>query len=141
KVLDKLHELRKRFDQDSLLPIADEMKLLRTGLSYRGYLIYYHQFMRRNYRYSMNWKFFELLRSAAVGNRVGLAIDTFRLIRLNKFRERFEEDYWWGPKFNIAKIDDPQEYGFTKHMGSTSTISSRPIRTEFYIHVRGSEKI
>lgn len=143
KVLQKFHELKKLFDQDSLLPITDEMKLLRNGLSYRGYLIYYHQFMRRMYRYSINWKFFELLQSpaAAVGNRVSLAIDPFRLIRLDKFHERFEEDYWWGPKFNIAKIDDRKEYGFTKHMGSSSTISSRPIRTEFYIQVRGSEKI
>jgi hypothetical protein len=141
KVLDRFHELRKQLDEDGLLRPTRAMKLLRTGISYQGYLIYYHQFMRRGFAWSMNWKFFERLHSAMEGNEVAVGIDTFRLIRLDQFRERMEEDYWYGPKFNLAKIDDPNDYGFTMHLGKTTTISDRSIRSEFYRYVRNNEKI
>jgi hypothetical protein len=52
-----------------------------------------------------------------------------------------EEDYWYGPKFNLARIDDPNDYGFTKHTGKTATISDHSIRSEFYRYVRNDEKI
>jgi len=115
--------------------------LLRNGISYHGYMIYYHQFMRRNFAGSINWKFFRTAPFGNGRNEVAFRIDTYRLIRLSQFRERMEEDYWYGPKFNLARIDDPNDYGFTKHLGKTAAIFDRSIRSEFYRYVRNDEKI
>jgi hypothetical protein len=140
KVLDKFPQLTETMDKDGLIHPDGAMRLLDNGMAFKGHLIYYHQFMRRKYTGSINWKFFERLQTLPK-DQIAFAIDTFRLLELSKMRVSVEADYWYGPKFNSSTLDDPNSQGYSQHVGDSEDLFFPTIRSEFYVHVRDHEKI
>jgi hypothetical protein len=138
EVLTICPELRSRFDNDGLLVLDDSFVLSDGGIRYGKRFLYYHQFLRRGFSGQPNFSFLSQLvryrhKSRDI-NPIRIAIDHRRIINVDQYRQVMELDTWRGPRFDRAKIDDPNIVGLTV----VGRISPSPLdsyaleRTEFF---------
>jgi hypothetical protein len=135
EVLDLFPELDNKMDKDGLLKLDDEFIPTQFGLAYKDHVIYYHHFLRKDYGGPFIPEFlnaFIRLYHSGVESRIG--IDHSRVVPVQYINNSLELDFWYGPLFDIHKIDDPKEIGLTV-IGRTfqPLLESRHtlIRTEF----------
>lgn len=116
-----------------------DLKLLKkesyNNYSYKGYLIYPHEYFRRSYYVgnSINDEFLNVLN--ALGDEknldVKIAIDYNLIGYLGTEKKNIELQYWWGPKFddNLADI----QVGVTTHqMNEEAKFYNQIIKTDFF---------
>jgi hypothetical protein len=123
-VLAQYPELEPRFDKHGLLILDAEMELRGGGIFYQESVLHYHQLLRRGYTSSPNMDFLQALsrfrsKRPAKGT-VRIAIDHRRIMPQQFYWESFEKDVWYGPRFNLASLDDPHD------VASTILTRSRP---------------
>ena len=147
EVLAVCPELQSRFDDDGLLILDDNFVLSDGGIRYGERFLYYHQFLRRGFSGEPNFSFLGQLaryrhKSLDV-NSIRIAIDHRRIINVDQYRQVMELDTWYGPRFDRAKIDDPNVVGLTV-VGRTCPIplDSYPLeRTEFFWKTNEGESL
>jgi len=135
-------------DEEGLIPLGTTGFKPTTeggGLYYKDHLLYYHQFLRRNFSANLNSTFLAALASYHKRHkeqRVAVAIDHFRLIPKEMFRQMFEKARSFGPPLAITSLDDPHAVGLTVHkppMPEFITLSSGIERTEFYWSIKHND--
>lgn len=86
------------------------------GVYYKDHVVHYHQFLRRNFTANLNFSFLNALVEYYKSHRdqfVAVAIDHFRLMPKEAFRQMFEKDRSFGPPLALPSLDDPQAVGLT----------------------------
>ncbi|MFK0071694.1 hypothetical protein [Arthrobacter woluwensis] len=119
-----------------LLPLLDESGLVVVagldarpwGLHIDQYALHYHQLMRRNFDSRIHYGLIEsILRLSRKHNLTArLAVDERRVRFKDEYREFVEADYWYGPPFVDAGLDDLKVVGETYHgdpEGGTSSLN------------------
>ncbi len=126
------------FDSDGLVGIDNNFKLENQHIIYKDkYKIYYHPFIRRGFGSNFTDITGYLKQVASRGDlKLSIALDPLRIsesLHPNNIREF---DYWYGPKFDPAKLNEPNFVGLTVHTRrpDPKLDAFHPlIRTEFYI--------
>jgi len=111
EVQDKLGLQRDRYQ---MVTVDESFELKHHGIVFNEHLIFYHPFLRRNFRAN----FVEITKyimdlSHLKNTTLQVAIDPFRLNRKESYMEYMEADHWWGAKFNIDRLNDPLYVGQT----------------------------
>lgn len=139
EVLKIYPELENRIDKDGLLQLDDQFTLHDGGIEYRGHILHYHQFLRRNYTSNPNFDFLGRLsvyRNKIRGNNTfRVAIDHRRIMPKDFYERIFEFDTWYGPPFDREKLDDPNAVGVTvikRNKNSLFDLTNKLDRTEFF---------
>jgi hypothetical protein len=138
EVLEFCPELEARFDEDGLLTLSSDFRLLDGGIKYGEHLLHYHQFLRRGFASNPNFDFLGTLahyrQKTGELNSFRIAIDHRRIMKYADYRMVMELDTWYGPRFDTEKLDDPQQIGLTvigRTQPSPFDISYPLLRTEF----------
>jgi hypothetical protein len=117
EVLKRYPEIRAKLDKDYLLEIDGNFELFDGGIGYKEHVLHYHQLLRRVYTANPNFAFLGRLQKyytlSKSKNTFKIAIDHRRLMPRQFYNQLFELDHWYGPRFDIKKIDDPNEVGLT----------------------------
>jgi hypothetical protein len=106
-----------KFDKYNLVNVDERFQLENHGIIYEGkHLIYYHPFLRR-YFTSNFVDMPAILNSLWKGGKASLklAIDPLHMTQPQHLKNIFEFDHWFGPKFSVEKLNDPQVVGSTVH--------------------------
>ena len=145
-VLQTYPEIRDYLDKDGLVYISDRFTLLEGGIAYKDHILHYHQLLREGYSANPNYdflrRFSRYYAQTKDTNQFRIAIDHQRLMPKNYYTSFLQKDAWFGPRFDKAKIDDPNAIGLTVQLRvkpSIFDLSSYGLhRTEFYwTHRRG----
>ncbi len=128
-----------KFDRYGLVKITPDFRLENQYIIYKNmYRIYYHPYLRRYH--SVNFtEITAYLREVSQNKNLelSLALDPIRISRTLQVSELIEMDHWFGPKFSIGRMNDPNFKGVTIHTRSTEDplldFAYSLIRTEFYI--------
>jgi hypothetical protein len=146
-VLEIYPELKNSFDKDGLLNINDDFILHDGGIEYKKHILHYHQLLRRGFTSNPNFDFTALFlqyyQKTKPGNSFRVAIDHHRIMTKEFYSQIMEFDTWFGPSFNKAKIDDPNETGLTvvkRNKNSLFELTNRLDRTEFFWFYRDGIK-
>ena len=138
-VLQTYPELKACLDDDGLLYIDESFTLFDGGIAYKDHVLHYHQFLRRDYASNPNFdflgRFIGYYAQARDTNQFRVAIDHHRLMPKEFYRHYGEMDAWFGPRFDRAKIDDPNAVGLAvvqRVRPSIFDLSNKLDRTEFY---------
>ncbi len=130
-------------EKDKLMPLSTPgFEPTESGIHYNNHVLFYHQFLRRNFTGNLNYDFLSRLTSYYQRHRqqpISVAIDHLRLVPQQWFPPIFGKDYWYGPPLNWKLIDDKFETGPTVH-GSTRSIFRDIDRTEFLWSYRNGIK-
>jgi hypothetical protein len=128
RVLSEYPELKGCFDDDGLLMINKKFEPRHCGIAYKKHILQFHQFLRREFLSSVNSDLINELYSVTSSNssvRLRIAIDRTRLMPRDSYREVIERDYWWGPKFDESRLDDPTFVGETVIARGPGTVLER----------------
>jgi len=102
-------------DKYDLVAIDNRFDLRPQGIIYDGEkLIYYHPFFRRFFEWPNN--FYEITKyicqlPGLKNISVSLTIDPFWMDSKENLLQVIEKDYWWGLKFHVDKLNDPNFQG------------------------------
>lgn len=147
EVLTEFPELWELMDGDGLLHLGEGLTPLDVGILYRGYILHYHQFLRRGYSSNVNYNFTTGFREYYLrshhSNRFSVALDLHRFTPKDFYARILEEDTWFGPHFDRSRLDDVNATGLTVVARRRPSIFDRTNqldRTEFYWSVRGGVK-
>lgn len=135
----KFPELLSKIDDDGLLFLDDEFRLLDGGIEYREHILHYHQLLRRGFLSEPNFAFtsrFSFYRRKTEGrNLFRIAIDPRRIMTRSSYQQKCELDGWYGALFRSDKIDDLSEVGLTvinRERPSLFDMDCKIDRTEFF---------
>lgn len=142
-VLEAFPKLATHQTDEGLFPLCTPgFEPTESGIHYNNHVLFYHQFLRRNFTGNLNYDFLSRLTDYYHKHQqqpISVAIDHLRLIPQQWFSPIFEKDYWYGPPLNWRLIDDKYEFGLTVH-GSTRSILHNIDRTEFLWSYRNGLK-
>jgi len=132
-------ELANKLDKNGLLAVDGDFILHHGGIEYKDYILHYHQLLRRGYTSNPNFDFLGRLinyynKTKSI-NTLRIAIDHRRLMPKTFYTQIFELDTWYGPPFNIDKLDDPTAVGFAivkRNKNSLFELTNKLDRTEFF---------
>jgi len=147
EVLSSCPELEDQFDDDGLLILNENFIMLDGGMQYKNYFLHYHQFLRRGFSSNPNFdflgRFANYRRTTMRHNDFRIAIDHRRIMNFEDYRQIYEMDTWFGPKFDPEKIDDPNYVGLTVvgRIYPTSLDSYPLVKTEFFWKKNESEDV
>ena len=140
-------ELIEHFDKDGLLIIDDGFELHDGGLIYKDHVLHYHQFLRRGFTSNPNFdfisRFINSYRKTKRQNKHRIAIDPFRIMHRDHFESLMECDGWFGPNFDINKLDDINSVGLTvkkRNHPSFFDLTNKIDKTEFLWSYRDNVK-
>jgi len=129
--------------KDELMPLSTPgFEPTESGIHYNNHVLFYHQFLRRNFTGNLNYDFLSRLTDYYQRHRqqpISVVFDHLRLVPQQWFSPIFEKDYWYGPPLNWKLIDDKYEVGLTVH-GSTRSRLHNIDRTEFLWSYRNGLK-
>lgn len=132
-------ELKSKIDDEGLLVIDESFLPYDGGIEYKGHILHYHQLLRRGFTSNPNFDFLGRLvgyyRQSRAANRFAVAIDHTRLMPKQFFLQLAEFDRWFGPRFDVSKLDDPHALGLTVHTRTRPSIfdlTNKIDRTEFF---------
>jgi hypothetical protein len=114
-------ELANYEDDEGLIPFGTPQFIpagVGGGIYYKEHLLFYHQFLRRNFTSNLNFPFINALVEYHKNHRdqyVAVALDYFRLMPKDMFRQILEKDHSFGPPLAIPSLDDPHAVGLTVH--------------------------
>ena len=112
KVLQALPWLDDHLDNRGLLTVSGSMDPQPDVVFIGEWAIPYHQFLRRGFDARVNDALVvELLRLREKGATVQVAIDERRMYPRQHYRRVLEFDFWGGPHFTEASLDDPARRG------------------------------
>lgn len=133
-VFDMFPKLATYQTEEGLFPLSTPgFEPTESGIHYNNYVLFYHQFLRRNFTGNLNYDFLSRLTDYYQKHKqqpISVAIDHLRLVPQEWFGHMLERDYWYGPPLNWKLIDDKYEVGLTVH-GSTRSRLHNIDRTEF----------
>jgi len=150
EVLSVYTEIANYEDEEGLIPLSIPGFKPGTeggGLYYKDHLLYYHQFLRRNFSSNLNSTFLAALASYYKNHKeqhVAVAIDHFRLIPKEMFRQLFEKARAFGPPLALTSLDDPHAVGLTVYTPSDPELFALFTgieRTEFYWSIKHNDTI
>lgn len=99
-------EIRNKIDEDGLVALNKDFILNRGSVRYKNHDIHYSPFLRRNYRNSANFNFFEELSRISQKDKcevkVRIDLDRFADKNYSHLNNIFEKEYWFGPRFKNA---------------------------------------
>ncbi len=129
--------------KDELMPLnTPGFEPTESGIHYNNHVLFYHQFLRRNFTGNLNYDFLSRLTDYYQRHRqqpISVAIDHLRLVPQQWFSPIFGKDYWYGPPLNWKLIDDKYEVGPTVHWSPFSHPHNID-RTEFHWSYRNDIK-
>jgi hypothetical protein len=110
-------------DDEGLLPLGSPgfkpAHMLEGGIYYKNHVLYYHQFLRRNFSSNLNFPFLNALIAYHKDHKehhVAVALDHLRIVTKEGFRQIFEKDHAFGPPLALTSLlDNPHEVGLTVH--------------------------
>ena len=142
-VLEAFPKLATHQTDERLFPLCTPgFEPTESGIHYNNHVLFYHQFLRRNFTGNLNYDFLSRLTDYYQRHRqqpISVAIDHLRLVPKRWFSPIFEKDYWYGPPLNWKLIDNKYEVGLTVH-GSTRSRLHNIDRTEFLWSYRNGLK-
>lgn len=102
-------------DKEGMITIDDRFRLENHGIIFNEILIYYHQFLRRYFTSNFvdTPALIKLAYKAGIKTRIQL--DPLRITTPNQLENIIEEDYWFGKKFDVVKLNDENYVGVTVH--------------------------
>ncbi len=137
-VLKTYPELEEKLDKDGLLLLDEDFILHDSGIIYKKHVLHYHQFLRRGYSSNPNFdflaRFLSYYHTTKQVNKFRIAIDMQRIMPKEYLQHLVECDAWFGPNFDVNKLDDKYSVGVTvkKRMKpSIFDLSNDLDRTEF----------
>ncbi|GBE93673.1 hypothetical protein [Nostoc cycadae] len=139
-VINKFPELKQKLDDDNLLLIDDSFTMHDYGIEYEGYIIQYHRLLRSKYLSYSNSKFLgrwiSYYESKKLSNSFRIAVDHHsEVLPKENYGQVLEFDTWYGPAFDLDRIDDPSYTGLTvvkRNKNSLFEDSYKLDRTEFF---------
>ena len=135
-------------DDEGLIPLGSPgfipAHMQDGGIYYKNHVLYYHQFLRRDFTANLNFPFLNALVAYHKNHkdqRVAVALDHLRIINKEWFRQIFEKDRAFGPPLAIASLDDPHAVGLTVYEPTERRLI--PLlgfeRTEFYWSIKHND--
>jgi hypothetical protein len=147
EVLRTFPEIANYEDDEGLLPFGKSGFVpagVGGGIYYKDHLLFYHQFLRRNFSSDLNAPFLNALveyHKKHRDQRVAVAIDHLRLMSKEWFRQTFEKARSFGPPLALKSLDDPFAVGLTVY--ETDEPRLIPLlgfeRTEFYWSIKHND--
>jgi len=139
-------ELMDKFNEDGLLMLDENFLPNELGIIYKNHLLFYHQFLRRNYSSNPNFDFTSILANYYKNNKmnsISVAVDLNRLMPKESYSLILEMDKWFGAPFDISKLDDINYIGLAilkRNKDSLFELTNHLDRTEFYWTYRNNLK-
>lgn len=140
-------ELADKLDKDGLIHLDDNLKLYEMGIEYKDHILLYHHLFRSGYTSSFNFsflgRFIRYYEQSKGANTFRIALDYNKLILKQYYSQTVEFDTWFGPKFDVNKLDDPNYVGLTvvSRNKELPLIANNDLeRTEFYWSFRDNIK-
>lgn len=134
-------------DDEGLIPLGKPgfipAHMQDGGIYYKKHVLYYHQFLRRNFTSNLNYPFLNALVAYYQRHkeqRVAVAIDHLRIVSKEWFRQIFERDRAFGSPLALEELDNPQAVGLTVHTLRPQFIPLFGFeRTEFYWSIKHND--
>ena len=147
-IIKKFQELKGKLDNDNLLCIDDSFIMHDYGIEYRDHIIKYHRLLRSRYLSYSNSKFLGRWISYYVktksSNNFRIAVDHHsEVISKENYGRVCEFDTWYGPDFDLNRLDDPDYIGLTivkRNKNSLFENDYKLDRTEFFWSYRDDIK-
>lgn len=124
--------------KDELVEVDERFGLRNQGIFFNeDFLIYYHPFLRRYYTSNFVGLPKFLMKFALEPQfKLQIAIDPLRITATKYYQEIVEEDYWYGPKFSLEKLNSETFRGLAVYTRDPDAFENSvwPVeRTEFLI--------
>lgn len=141
-------ELADKLDKDGLVYLDANLKPHDMGIEYKDHILLYHHLFRSSYTSSLNFGFLgrfirKYYEQSKDGNTFRIALDYNKLILKQYYSQTVEFDTWFGPRFDINKLEDPNYVGLTvvsRNEELPSIANNDLDRTEFYWSFRDGIK-
>jgi hypothetical protein len=140
-ILQKYPKIQPLLDEDFLFDTSNVFSLDHDKIQYEKDVLFYHPFIP----YEFRREFDKFYRSDSHNCKKKIALDPRRILPAKEYPLSLQEAYWYGPKFNLEKVDAAIH-------GIELTVHLRPIdslrnlfslkldKTEFMWSKRGSLK-
>ncbi len=139
KSLFEILKITPQLNKDKLLVLNDAKNLCQKGIIVnKDYIVKFHNFLRRSYTEpnSFNKRLIDKIKELKIKNptlKIAFLVTPNAISFNNEFKESFEFDYAWGPKFpkNLNQLKE----GVTQHISSDKDKSMENLdKTEFWWH-------
>ncbi|MCE5176755.1 MAG: hypothetical protein ABFD23_03645 [Caldisericales bacterium] len=136
-------ELREKIDKKGLTILDDSFGYNKGYHTYKEHILYYCSFLEGSRGTNLISKFNELYKNKNNANKFRIAFDFNRVCKIKDFRHICLFDTWYGPEFDINKIDDPNFVGLTVKKSDKKSLDlmKNLDRTEFYWKYDRKEKV
>lgn len=118
RALEVIPKLKSKKTDEGLFLLDEDLTLKSHYATLDGTAIPPSMFLRRTFGATPNFVFLGQLGALATEHpetRVAVALNTAHCAPVAETMSIFEEDYWYGPQFSVAGIDDPAQVGLTRH--------------------------